>query len=554
MKKPKTLLFVFLVIALSFFSFRSLLRPGYFPMHDDMQPIRVLGIDQCLRDGQFPCRWVPDLGYGYGYPLFIYYSPLAYYFMEVFYLIGFSFLGAIKIEFILTIVFSGLAMFLLGKSLWGNFGGLISAVFYVYAPYRATDVYSRGAVGEFTALVFLPLIFWAILELVRQGKTKYMIFLGLSFGGLLLTHNITSLIFTPAAVFFGILLLWYYKKWHLLPKLILGSLLGIGVASFFILPVVFEKSLVHVETMTYGYFNFLAHFVSLGQMFFSSHWGYGSSEFGPDDDFSFAIGLIHWFSAFVAIILGFWQRKKKSFPFLVFSCFIIIGLAAAFLAHPRSVFIWNKINLLSFLQFPWRFLAIIIFAFSAMAGGIILYFKKYALLVGSLMILAVIVLNFNYFRPADWFPTMKDEDKFSGQLWEKQVTASIFDYLPVFAKAPPAGPAPDNPEAVSGEIKVLNFKKGTDWQEGELEVLSSEAKVRLPLFYFPNFELLVDNEKAIIDYKNDLGLITFDLTQGEHNFYVKLKKTPIRIIGDLVSLASLLFIGGWLINEKKHIF
>jgi len=101
MKKLKLPLLVFLVIILTFFSFKSLVRPGYFPMHDDMQPIRVLEMDKCFKDGQIPCRWVPDLGYGYGYPLYIYYSPLAYYLMEIFHLIGFSILNSIKIEFIL---------------------------------------------------------------------------------------------------------------------------------------------------------------------------------------------------------------------------------------------------------------------------------------------------------------------------------------------------------------------------------------------------------------------------------------------------------------------
>src|SRR4030043_139468 len=388
MKKLKLPLFIFLVLFLAFFSFNSLIKPGYFPMHDDMQPIRVLGLDQCLRDGQIPCRWVPDLGYGYGYPLFIYYPPLAYYLMEVFHLVGFFFLDSINIDFILTFIFSGLAMFLLSRSLWGDFGGLVAAVFYVYAPYRATDVYSRGAVGEFTALVFLPLIFWAILEFVRQKKTKYLIFLALSYGGLLLTHNITSLIFTPVVVLWGLFLLWYYQAWKLLPKLLGGAILGVGLAGFFILPVVFEKNLVHVESMLSGYFNYLAHFVSLRQLFFSTHWGYGSSVFGPDDDFSFAIGT-----------------------------------------------------------FPWRFLALVIFAFSIMAGAVVSYFKKYFRLVGILLISGVIILNVNYFRPIGWLD-ITDQDKFSGELWEKQITASIFDYLPVFAKAPPAGKAPAPPEGI----------------------------------------------------------------------------------------------------------
>lgn len=520
-------------------------------MHDDMQPIRVLEMDKCVRDGQIPCRWVSDLGYGYGYPLYIYYSPLAYYLMEGFHLLGFSILDSIKIEFILSFIFSGLAMFLLGKSLWGSWGGLVSAIFYIYAPYRATDVYSRGAVGEFTALIFLPLIFWAILEFVRQKKTKYLIFLAFSYGGLLLTHNITSLIFTPVVALWGLFLLWHYRKWKLLPKLFLGAVLGVCLSGFFILPAVFEKNLAHVESMLSGYFNYLAHFVSIRQLFFSTHWGYGSSEFGPNDDFTFAIGIFQWLFALIALIIGLARARKEKFLFLVLIFLGAVGLFSAFMAHQRSVLIWNKLPLLAYLQFPWRFLVIVIFAFSAMAGVVVSSLENYRLLVVGLMILGVIFLNVNYFRPADWFD-ITDQDKLSGESWEKQITASIFDYLPIFAKAPPGEKAPEQPEIIGGEAEVLDFQKGTDWQKGEITVLSEKARIRLPLFYFPNFELKIDDKEALIDYQNDLGLITFDINQGEHDFYVKLERTPIRIVGDILSVSSLLFIGGWLINEKRR--
>ena len=160
------------------------------------------------------------------------------------------------------------------------------------------------------------------------------------------------------------------------------------------------------------------------------------------------------------------------------------------------------------------------------------------------------MLNVNYFRPADWFD-ISDQDKLSGEEWQKQITASIFDYLPVFAKAPPGKKAPEGPEIIAGEAEVIHFEKGTDWQKGKIRTLSQQARIRLPLFYFPNFELKIDDKKAPIDYQNDLGLITFDIDQGEHDFYVKLKRTPIRILGDLLTVSSLIFVGGWLINEKR---
>ena len=59
---------------MTIFAYFSLLKPGIHNIQDDMQFFRVFEMSKCFADNQFPCRWVPDLGYGYGYPLFIYYS------------------------------------------------------------------------------------------------------------------------------------------------------------------------------------------------------------------------------------------------------------------------------------------------------------------------------------------------------------------------------------------------------------------------------------------------------------------------------------------------
>ena len=48
----------------------------YFTHHDDVQIIRLYEINKCIIDHQIPCRWVPDLGGLYGYPIFNYYAPI----------------------------------------------------------------------------------------------------------------------------------------------------------------------------------------------------------------------------------------------------------------------------------------------------------------------------------------------------------------------------------------------------------------------------------------------------------------------------------------------
>jgi hypothetical protein len=76
-----------------------LFKSGYFTHHDDVQVIRLYEMNKCMPDFQIPCRWVPDLGGLYGYPLFNYYGPLPYYFGEIFYLLMGNLIVAAKIMF-----------------------------------------------------------------------------------------------------------------------------------------------------------------------------------------------------------------------------------------------------------------------------------------------------------------------------------------------------------------------------------------------------------------------------------------------------------------------
>lgn len=137
----KNFLPIILIVILSYFAINPFFLPGFFPMHDDTQVARVFEMKQALQDGQFPVRWVANLGYHYGYPIFNFYAPLAYYVGGFMSLIGFDSLTATKIMMVIGIILSGIFMYLFAKEFWGKLGGLVSALLYLYAPYHAVDIY-----------------------------------------------------------------------------------------------------------------------------------------------------------------------------------------------------------------------------------------------------------------------------------------------------------------------------------------------------------------------------------------------------------------------------
>lgn len=524
-------------------------------MQDDLQAFRVYEMNKCYTDFQIPCRWVPDAGYQYGYPQFNYYPPLPYYIGASLVRLDIQNIDSVKILFILGYILSAWTMYLLVKELLDRWSGFISALFYTYIPYKAVEVYVRGALSEFWAQIFFPLILWAIYKLIKTGEKKYLIWMGVSIFFLMTTHTLMTMIFVPVAIILA--LFWLFQnKWQNSTKVIYGGILGFGLSAFFILPVLFERQFAHVESLLEGYFDYRQHFVSLYKLFISREWGYGSSGF-PNEKLNLSLGIVQWIVGLVVTpilaIVGFKKNKKVS---LFVLCLVILSLASIFMIHIRSSFIWSRLPFLWYMQFPWRFLALAIFLLCFLSAISVYLSGKYKYIVGIILILISFVLTINYFVPKEWL-NITDADKFSGQSWEKQLTISIFDYLPIYATLPPWQKAPDLPEVLQGRVNFTNYKKGSDYQTGSVDVLQNSL-IRLPLFDFPGMVVKVDGK--IVPHVHDnctverycLGLITFNVPSGQHSIEARLTDAPVRRVGNIVTLVSLLGIIYLILIRKRN--
>ena len=190
----KNLIVVLIILFASILASLPIAKPGLYTIHDDQQVARLFVFDQALKAGQFPVRWVDGLGFGFGYPLFVFYPPFVYMLGEIFHLLGFGFIDSVKIVFFLGIFGSGLAMYIFARELFGKLPGAVSALFYMFVPYRALDIYIRGALAESFSFVWLPLILWSFWKLTSTGKKKYLLLSSAFLALLMITHN---LIFLP---------------------------------------------------------------------------------------------------------------------------------------------------------------------------------------------------------------------------------------------------------------------------------------------------------------------------------------------------------------------
>ena len=210
----KKLMIIVLLLGLVMPASWYLFGHGYFIMHDDLQVMRVYEMSRCFVDGQIPCRWSPDMAYGYGQAMFNFYSALPYYigqFLRM--IIPLSILGTVKSLFIISILLSAIGMYLLGKEFWGRLGGLLSAVLYVYAPYHALDVFVRGALAESFALALIPFLWLFLYRLVDKPSYKNFALSAIFLAALLATHNISSLIYAPFSFLWVGFWVVYKKSW-----------------------------------------------------------------------------------------------------------------------------------------------------------------------------------------------------------------------------------------------------------------------------------------------------------------------------------------------------
>ncbi|HEX8931957.1 MAG TPA: 6-pyruvoyl-tetrahydropterin synthase-related protein, partial [Patescibacteria group bacterium] len=345
---------------------------GFFPMHDDTQVARVFEMQKSLKDGMFPVRWTADLGYNYGYPIFNFYAPFAYYVGGFLGLTGLDSLSATKIMMAIGIVLSGLTMYLFAKQFWGIGGGIISALLYLYAPYHALDIYVRGDVAEFWAYAFIPIIFYGLWMAFHKQNWFYVIIGSLGYTAVIISHNLSAMMITPFIMLFILVLLFF--SWKIkdskkiyYPFLIL--LFGIILAAFYWLPVFSEMKYTNVLSQVGGGADYRDHFVCPVQLW-SSPWGFGGSAPGCVDGLSFKLGKIHIGIFLLAVLSLFLWRKSEKEKFYLGVLISLFVLFSVFLTFSQSQFIWDAITPMAFLQYPWRFLLLAAFFMSFVGGAI----------------------------------------------------------------------------------------------------------------------------------------------------------------------------------------
>ncbi|MCP4420700.1 MAG: YfhO family protein, partial [Chloroflexi bacterium] len=545
---------------------------------------RLHQLETAVLDGHFPVRWMPDANYGYGYPFYNFYAPLSIYITLIFRLIGFSFVRAIHLSHLLGYLVAGWGTFALARRWFNNgspsrnWAGLLAAAAYTVAPFHLVNVYVRGdSLAEFWAMAFYPLVILAA-DGLFSGRRRQIGLFGLAYAALILSHNISALIFSPFLLLY-LLLRWRFGEF--LPQRaqkvqrnnnlqrsanatpisnhIFGIILALALAAWFFAPALAEQSLAQLDTVTSGYFHFSNHFLGtadhpLTQSTFFVDYGVGDRE-------AFRMGLVQTAVSILGLIGLIWQwwRRKSHAPAL----FILLTLVvSSFMLTPLSALLWQHLPLLSFTQFPWRFLSVQAFGGALAAGALAMMLpqpKWWALpLIGVLLFSSLARLKPDYLPLTDADVTavsLARYEWFTGNIG----TTISFEYLP-----PTVQPRPYTSNwlnsgerwqvrPLSGKLLTASLQNQRSTKQQWVVETAVSSTLIFPTMQWPGWAAWVDGEQVAIRPSAGSGLIQLEVPAGRHDIVLRLTRTPVRLVAELVSLTAVL-LTIWLLKPNRSWF
>ena len=565
----RTLLTWFCVALICFAASWALFRPGMFKIHDFIHGARITEMTLALQDGHFPARWSKHFGYGYGMPLFEFYAPLPYYVGSFLYQLGLPLVTSVKSLFFLSTFVTAVGSYLLGRELFKRrSAGVLTSAAITLAPYRALNLFVRGAVSESWGMMAIPWIAYGIL-LSRREKWHGFFVITAAIFVLLTSHNLTSLIALPFILVFVLAALFVLpqKPKKVADQLRVGvrvaaaGVLGFSLSAFYSIPAFLEKNATQIETtILSGYFNYSLHFLYIRQ-FFRPIWGYGGSEWGPDDPISFYLGagqLLALFLSFTLFLVFIVKKAKKkrimrvvtdsrSSVVMVFAVLLVLSL---FMSLQRSLFVWNAVPLLAYIQFPWRFLSVSSLFLGVFAGVPILFLSAKNMRLYTLVLLVVLIgWNTPYFRPESYLADATGLYYDNGERVAAHMSEVLPDYIPrgvqVLGLEPPTAPL----TCLEPCTYVVEVDR-THERLYRFTAFTTERQLVFSIADYPGWKVFADGVE-IPHTQSDGGFISADIPAATELVGVQFQQTGVRAFSDGVSLLGCIVLISLLFYQQR---
>lgn len=502
---------------------------------------RFAQLEKAITYGDWFPRWLPDLGLGFGFPLFHYYAPLSYYLPLPMRVLGFSMEDSWQIGSALALAVLVGGVYGWGQELFGEKSGLVAALAALYSPYILYNLYGRGAVPELWGLAWLSWCGWQWYRFAyRPSRRSFLGAVG-AYGALILSHNILALVSTPFLGGYALVLIWQTKRW----KLAFVPALSLSLTAFFWLPAFWEKQFVQIQQLyAPTAFHYANNFLTLPQLI-ALPVTVPYAQINPTIPFGLALPQL------LLALIGLWQIRhfalSQRFLFLCLFLFSLMTLSI-------SQWVWDNLPLLYFVQFPWRFLgpaSLLVALFAGATAARLL--PKYGAVLG----LPLFALWGMMWLFPSYYPPQTDPNSIDTILFEAQTgalgTTSAGDYLPIWVKELPASdtllPLYQTNTLIPRLEPNPNIQlklEETHWLNSHL-IFTAEQPTRLHFrwYYFPNWQTTLDGRPLTTFPDGQQGLVAVDIPSGSHELKLLFAATPLQRIAETISLVTAICLLIW---------
>ncbi len=372
---------------------------------------RIEGIASGLASGQFPVKIYPSLLQGQGYANGVFYGDILLYIPAILRLVGFSLQSSYRIYVALVNLATILVSYYCFSKMFGSrLTGFLGSALYSLNLYRYMCIYNRAAVGEYSAMIFLPLIFYSLWAIFTQPTErphykKLWIPGVIGYSGLIQTHILTcgmAAIFTILACLICIRKVFRKKSFLVLSKIVLYT----ALANLWFLVPFADYTLTgsfRIATAGHDIWNTLANSAEPLQVLDPFVRATGGSALlwdGIQDDACLSVGIALLLGSLLLPLLWLDPAFQTSAQNRLGKVGLGFGVLALVMA--TTLFPWYMIGsilspvekFISTMQFTWRFLSLAgLFLAVACAAGLHLlrlknkkFFANAALILGFLAI------------------------------------------------------------------------------------------------------------------------------------------------------------------------
>lgn len=537
--------------------------------------LRIFGMEQILKEQNFPPFIYSKFANGFGYAINLFYSPIVTYGPLFFRIFGLHYYTCLKLFAYSTILISCFTMynFLYDVSKKREIA-ILGAVIYAFIPYRLETIFNRFAIGEFTAYIFFPMLFHGLFNLLKgDGKKHY--YIAIAAIGLILTHTIST---EYSAIFALLYIIFNFKQLKnkgVIRKIVINVIFILAITTFFTVPLMEHKILGNYVIFNSTSMKSLPSDVQNSTIKISQLF----KDIGEVNGVSFKVGI----PLIILTLLGIVSYKKmdkniKS-EYITFAVIAMISLAMA-----TKLFPWIIMpKILTTLQFAWRMLAFFEFALSIICAINLYYFidiickkssknskdtkvhTKTENLYNMLLLFAIIVIitsmmkiDYNYSYEKEKFLT---DEEYETKINEKNSIWSINrEYLPEKVDVKKLGTSyldyrENRVYVLDGNSTITNEKKKGLQLEFDIENYKANTILELPYIYYLGYTVTTEQNEKIQTFESDNGMLAVKTYKDIEDVHVSVKYTGtvIEKASYVISVFGILTFIGYVVYFKKKV-